>query len=634
MLWLVVVVADSFFRWMTFQYGSFDLAFYDQAFWLALQGKWHVSVLDVSLMGNHAEPITFLLLPLYSIWPHPMLMVLVQAVALASMPATALRIGTSLALPQGTSICMAGVTLLLPATGFVGLHEFHPEAFSAPLLLLMLEARLRGQSGRHLLWALMAVACKENIALLVAWYALVGTVLDRNRGWSWLRQFYLFPGILALFWAGLYALVLSPWWNGGRVAYGTLYSHLGNGAGDMLLGVFTRPQVILGHLSKAIFSDDLMAAMLVPLLFLCCFRPRWLLVSAPILAQHLLSERPSEWSVRFHYAAPLIPLFWFAACEAIAAWQTRATSGSTSSRLIFALAPSILCACCVWQITRGPATRIIDTWRESDAAIEGMDWKQPFIASISPDASVFAGNPYLSHLSHREHLHASLHLLSGLSTLGGQNYHAPEFTDFVILDFGDTRTFNRSALYFHDTLRAKDGRIIPSSDQLLVNFAAKSVWDVTRVNSMVRFTRIGPVPSVDGSYQIRSKVPQSNAESGIVLGDFARAFLIADLDAKDWQFTVGATFEKLGPIWGERPWAHLHLRRSGEASPVWSMPLGPVGLGQSDVDLASEWNFMPPSSLANGTYEASIDFVKPFETQSGVGIHLGTITLPGVSEEK
>ena len=67
-LWLaalvfcVVVIADSCFRWATYQYRTFDLAFYVQSFWLSLHGQSHSTILDVSLMGNHAEPICFVLM--------------------------------------------------------------------------------------------------------------------------------------------------------------------------------------------------------------------------------------------------------------------------------------------------------------------------------------------------------------------------------------------------------------------------------------------------------------------------------------------------------------------------------------------------------------------------------------------
>ena len=85
----VIVIADSWFRWATFQYGTFDLAFYAQGLWLAGKGVWHVSLLDVPLMGNHQDPIVFLALPFYKIWSHPMLLVILQTLLLATMPFTA-----------------------------------------------------------------------------------------------------------------------------------------------------------------------------------------------------------------------------------------------------------------------------------------------------------------------------------------------------------------------------------------------------------------------------------------------------------------------------------------------------------------------------------------------------------------
>ena len=51
-LFCVIAIADSWFRWATFQYTTFDLAFYAQGLWLAGKGMAHVSLLDVPLMGN------------------------------------------------------------------------------------------------------------------------------------------------------------------------------------------------------------------------------------------------------------------------------------------------------------------------------------------------------------------------------------------------------------------------------------------------------------------------------------------------------------------------------------------------------------------------------------------------------
>ena len=55
-------------------------------------------------------------------------------------------------------------------------------------------------------------------------------------------------------------------------------------------------------------GGDLAWGLLVPFLLLPVLRPRWLIMSAPIFLQHLLSWRQSEWSMHYHYAAPLLPL--------------------------------------------------------------------------------------------------------------------------------------------------------------------------------------------------------------------------------------------------------------------------------------------------------------------------------------
>src|SRR5471030_247971 len=122
-----LVFLVSWWHWWTFQYGTFDLAFYVQSLWLALRGKWMVSLLNVPLMGNHAEPIVFLLLPLFAVCPHPLLFVAVQTLAFASMPFTAFRIGKLLDLEPKAALFLALATLVTPATLSIAIYEFHPE---------------------------------------------------------------------------------------------------------------------------------------------------------------------------------------------------------------------------------------------------------------------------------------------------------------------------------------------------------------------------------------------------------------------------------------------------------------------------------------------------------------------------
>ena len=75
----------SFTRWANFEYRTFDLAYYVQAIWQLVHGRFEVSVEHVPLLGNHVEPIVFLFAPLFLVFRHPLLFVVVQNLALAAM---------------------------------------------------------------------------------------------------------------------------------------------------------------------------------------------------------------------------------------------------------------------------------------------------------------------------------------------------------------------------------------------------------------------------------------------------------------------------------------------------------------------------------------------------------------------
>ena len=54
--------------------------------------------------------------------------------------------------------------------------SFIPEAFSAPLLLLLFEARLAKALRRYWICFIAVLACKENMALLLATFCVVSAI--------------------------------------------------------------------------------------------------------------------------------------------------------------------------------------------------------------------------------------------------------------------------------------------------------------------------------------------------------------------------------------------------------------------------------------------------------------------------
>jgi uncharacterized membrane protein len=485
-LFFVACTWTSYARWANFEYRTFDLAYYVQAIWQLIHGRLQVSVENVPLLGNHVEPIVFLFAPLFALFRHPMLFVVVQNAALAAMAPVGYNMAKRLGL-DATRACLLGVALLVtPAAGYIALHEFHPEALTAPLLLLMFQARLANSVGRHWLWFLAVLACKENMALLLAAYCAVQCIVERKRGWAELRKWYLFPMGAAVLWFLLCGSVITPALNSDNIDYLALYDRLGSSPGDILKRAITQPQLIGGALRQSLTHGNLVWGLLFPFLFLPLLRLRWMVVSAPILLQHLLSWRSSEWLIYFHYAAPLLPVFWIALVEVVAAhkiWK------SVSAFVVRGLPWLLIVACAIAQIWLGPAGGIAATTANWAAHRSDRARKNAFVSQIPSQASVVAPLPYLSHLAMREKLYSLHYILKGLKTLSRASYQPPPPTDFVLIDYLDSATFDPGAGYYHPTMKTADGRIIPSSDRLLHDFLKRSRWTVNSRDELTLLTQ-------------------------------------------------------------------------------------------------------------------------------------------------
>jgi uncharacterized membrane protein len=487
----VVCTWASYARWANFEYRTFDLAYYVQALWQLIHGRFEVSVEGVPLLGNHVEPIVLLIAPLFFVFRHPLLFVVVQNAALSSMGPVAFDIGQRLGLDRKSALLLAGAVLMTPATAYIALHEFHPEALAAPFLLLLLHARLRGSLRAHWGWMILLLACKENMALLVAAYCVVAMIAERKRPFAELRAWYLWPLALSILWFLACTQLITPALNSGNIDYLALYDRLGTSAGDILLKTITEPSRVLSALSQSLSQGNLAWGLLLPFLALPLLRPRWLLIASPILLQHLLSWRPSEWTIFFHYAAPLLPLFWIALAESVAALLHRASVPLPVRRAVPFL---VLGACLGAQIILGPARGIVLTAGNWFSSEEDRSRKAAFLNQIPPEASVLAPLPYLSHLAMREKVFSLHYVLKGLKTLSRSTYEPPPPTDFVLIDYDDTATFDPVAGYYHPAMKTVDGRMIPSSEQLFHEFLRSRSWSAHALNQLTLLRQGASVP--------------------------------------------------------------------------------------------------------------------------------------------
>jgi hypothetical protein len=378
---------------------------------------------------------------------------------------------------------------------------------------------------------------------------------------------------------------LSPYLNGGRVDYGELYGPVGG-----LTGVLTSPGKALNAVWNAATSGNLVWGLLLPCALLPLLRPRWLLIAAPIFAQHLLSFRSSEWSINFHYAAPLVPLMWIATAEAATRFSSR--------DFVAAIALVTAIACQVWI---GPVRAVVRTAKNAEASWQRAQLRSEMLASIPSEASVVAGAPYLSHLATREKLYSLHHILKGLRTLSRADYVQPPPADFVLIDALDGATLDRAAGYYHPAMKTVDGRVIPDSEVLLEKYLMQATWRPFCRNEMSLLVRSEPPPA-------KSPVGQ-----GTILDD---KHLLADLQlgpplAGDAELVLLSLEIQSGRALV--PWAFLMLRGADDTK--YLITKGPVGLGLPSGQLVTElWAVRRPPRIPPGTYQASLHFYDPHES--------------------
>jgi uncharacterized membrane protein len=504
-IWLVSALAAAAWfthaamRWHRFAFTTFDLAFYVQCLWRVVPGDptAYSTLLDMPMLGNHADVIVLVLVPLFALIPHALTPVAVQTLICGLAGPLGYRTARAAGLEPPTSLALALTLLFTPAMCFAASFEFHPETLTTTFLLLMYYGQVRERRWIFWLGAVLTLSCKENMALLLAAYAVVHGAVElwKTRG-AWKMSPILIQSILLIVvcagWFLGYEKLLRPALNQANVDYGSLYDHLGGSLGAVALSPLTRPAAFFEALGNSL-AGDLLWATLLPVAFLPLLRPRWIVIAGPILAQHLLSNRSSEWGVDHHYAAPILAL-WFAAAVEALVWLRNLRNPQSPFRIphLAWLLPA--CAVLTIFLVRLPnKVRLIyqSTFAEGRLSVEK---RHELLKDVRPQDRVFIGPPYMSHVAERDGLYSLQLLMKGSVTLGTAPYDPPKDSDFIVIDHQDISIFALIASFFHGPLYyEEDGTRIPGSDTILHNLMRGDRWITTRgVNEWSAYRRLAP----------------------------------------------------------------------------------------------------------------------------------------------
>jgi len=162
----VVFALLSWLKYRAYMDARFDLgnmvqAVYNTAHWRFLEiTSGELKPRQMSRLGAHADPVLALFALPWLVWPSPVMLLVLQAVIVATGAWPAYRLGTRVTMDPRAGAFLAGAFLLCPALGFLVLNEFHPVALAAPLLLWAFLYLEEGRWLRAVPFLILAAACK------------------------------------------------------------------------------------------------------------------------------------------------------------------------------------------------------------------------------------------------------------------------------------------------------------------------------------------------------------------------------------------------------------------------------------------------------------------------------------------
>ena len=414
-----------------------DLGNMDQAIWSVLHGQLlHQTICNpvtdtncyslagISRFAIHFEPMLFVVSLFYLIWPDPQMLQIIQTLVVASgaFPAfwlARLRLRSDLA-----GVAMAALYLLYPMQQWAVVNDFHAVTFTAAFLFFTLYFMYTRRTTWLFVFAILAMACKEEIPVLIALFGL----------WSIVFQQRLRSGLaltlLASAWAvvGLFVVphIFSPT---GHSLLTARYTDLGNSPLGVAKTILLHPIYILKQYVLEHNHLFYIRVLLTPAGYLPLLAPWVLVLALPTIALNLLSSYPNMYSGLYQYNAEIVPVLVFSTVEAIvliiwvAQWcvarirqrsqqAPQAENAAVRARRVdYWIHGTLLAVLLVFVMVN--AVRA-DYARSPMPFAQGFHWPvrtahtdlaQHFIDMIPPDAAVSAQSALVPHISHRTNIY-------------------------------------------------------------------------------------------------------------------------------------------------------------------------------------------------------------------------------------
>jgi uncharacterized membrane protein len=304
----VLFVLAVVVHWVVFKQARFDTGNMVQAVWNTLHGHFLETTTSTGhqrdRFGFHVDPFLLLFAPVVWIWSNPVLLPVVQAIAVASGALPVFWLARKHLGSSRTAAHFAIAYLLYPATQFNAFTiaaGFHSVSFAVPLILYAIWFLDEDRLVLFSVLALLAFTTKEEIPLAVGCLGI----------WCAVRKGRRLFG-LSVFTAGLGATLFNFLWliphfsPNGANPYAGRYHAVGGTPKGIAHKLFTDPAAFL-HAVASGQKGLYVGLLLIPFIGLWLFEPLLFLGAIPDLAINLLSNKPDQTLVGYQYTAGIVP---------------------------------------------------------------------------------------------------------------------------------------------------------------------------------------------------------------------------------------------------------------------------------------------------------------------------------------
>ena len=415
---LIYIIASGILRYFTFGSADYNTGFYSQLLYIMRRTGIQTSTLEAA-SGNllshfavHISPFLYLLVPFFTVAPHPITLVCLQAAAVTSSVIPLYLICRSRKITPAYTVCLCATLLIFPASIISASGTFSELTFLLPLLLWFILFAEKRKILPSAVFALLTLSVHENAAIYMIFFCLY-FMLDtkkeiKNTENVAPKRFFVFSSVTALF-SLIYLIVCISVLSAGNVGLDlTPYNYASHSSiADVVKNIIVNPS---GVIQSAFTSNKLMFILSLllpslPVLFLKSHKHSSVLL-IPLFVLNIITQGTGNSSILFasSIAATAVLIYLSALTVSENQAEQTVTSPNAARRLLSSAAlVSIVCALLFYsaytQYRIGNSVNIIAEYGEQNKAIIDV------IEQIPDNASVSASDNFISHLACRPHIY-------------------------------------------------------------------------------------------------------------------------------------------------------------------------------------------------------------------------------------